>query len=65
MPSARTLTDLLQNLASPLDTRAYMSSEPSDGSLGLAAPPLAMAGEAFEIELDAVRAARLTVTVAK
>ena len=64
MPSARTLTDLLQNLASPLDTRAYMSSGPSDGSLGLSVPPLAMAGEAFEIEVDAVRAARLTVTVA-
>lgn len=64
MPSARTLTDLLHNLASPLDTRAYMSSGPSDGSLGLAVPPLVMAGEPFEIELDAVRAARLTVTVA-
>jgi hypothetical protein len=34
MPSARTLTDLLHNLANPLDTRAHMSSEPSDGSLG-------------------------------
>jgi hypothetical protein len=62
MPSARTLTDVLQNLASPLDTRAYMSSDPSDGSLGLAAPALVMAGDPFEIELDAVRAARLTVT---
>ena len=40
MPSARTLTDLLQNLANPLDTRAYMSSGPSDGSLGLSVPPL-------------------------
>jgi pimeloyl-ACP methyl ester carboxylesterase len=63
MPSARSLTDVLQNLASPLDTRAYMSSDPSDGSLGLAAPALVMAGDAFEIELDVVRAARLTVTV--
>jgi len=62
MPSARSLTDVLQNLASPLDTRAYMSSDPSDGSLGLAAPTLVMVGDPFEIELDAVRAARLTVT---
>lgn len=62
MPSARSLTDVLQNLASPLDTRTYMSSDPSDGSLGLAAPALVMAGDSFEIELDAVRAARLTVT---
>jgi len=64
MPSARTLTDLLHNLANPLDTRADMSSGPSSGSLGLAVPPLVMAGEPFEIELDAVRTARLTVTVA-
>jgi hypothetical protein len=64
MPSARTLTDLLHNLASPLDTREYMSSGLSEGSLGLAVPPLVMAGEPFEIEMDAVRSARLTVTVA-
>lgn len=63
MPSAQTLTDLLHNLADPIDTRTYMSGEPSDGSLGLAVPPLVMAGEPFEIELDAVRAARLTVSV--
>jgi pimeloyl-ACP methyl ester carboxylesterase len=63
MPSARTLTDLLQNLANPLDVRAYASSEPSDGSLGLAVPPLVQVSERFEIELDALRAARLTVTV--
>ena len=63
MPSARTLTDLLQNLANPLDTREYMSSGPSDGSLGLAVPPLVQVGEPFEIELDALRASRLTVTV--
>ncbi len=62
MPSARSLTDVLQNLASPLDTRSYMSSDPSDGSLGLATPALVMAGEPFAVELDAVRAARLTVT---
>lgn len=63
MPSARTLTDLLHNLANPLDARADMGSEASDGSLGLAMPPLVQVGEMFEIELDAVRAARLTVTV--
>lgn len=62
MPSARTLTDVLQNLASPLDARAYMSSDPSDGSLGLAAPALVLAGDPFEVELDVVRAARVTVT---
>jgi pimeloyl-ACP methyl ester carboxylesterase len=62
MPSARSLTDVLQNFASPLDARAYMSSDPSDGSLGLASPALVMAGEDFEIEVDVVRAARLTVT---
>ncbi|MFO1404834.1 MAG: hypothetical protein U1E96_09660 [Azonexus sp.] len=64
MPSARTLTDLLQNLANPLDTREYMSSGLSDGSLGLTVPSLVTAGDPFEIELDAIRAARLTVTVA-
>jgi hypothetical protein len=65
MPSSRTLTDLLQNLGNPLDTRAYASSgEASSASLGLAVPPLLMAGEEFEIELDAIDAARITVKVA-
>ncbi len=63
MPSSRTVTNLIQNFANPLDARMYMSDEPSDGSLGLAVPPLVMAGQAFEIEIDAIRAARLTVTV--
>ena len=36
----------------------------ADGSLGLAVPPLVMAGEPFEIELDAVRAANLTISAA-
>ena len=63
MPSSRTVINMIQNLANPLDTRTYMSDEQSDGSLGLAVPALVMAGQAFEIELDAIRAARLTVTV--
>jgi pimeloyl-ACP methyl ester carboxylesterase len=63
MPSSKTLAHTIQNLANPLDTRSYMSDEPSDGSLGLAVPALVMAGQAFEIEMDAIRAARLTVTV--
>lgn len=62
MPSSQKLTDILQNLANPLDTFSYMGGADSDSGLGLAVPPLVMAGEPFEIELDTVRAAQLTVS---
>lgn len=62
MPSSRKLTDIVQNLVNPLDTYGYMSGADSEGSLGLTAPPLVMAGEPFEIELDALRAVQLTVS---
>lgn len=63
MPSAKVLTDWVQNLANPLDVRNYMSGDHLDGSLGLAVPALVLAREPFEIELDALRAARLTITL--
>lgn len=64
MPSARNLTELLRNLANPIETRTYMSGAPLNGSLGLDIPALVMADAPFEIELDAVRAARVTISVA-
>jgi len=63
MPSATVVTDLIYNLAKPLDARAYASSGSTDGTIGLAVPPLIMAGEAFEIVVDVLKAANLSVSV--
>jgi len=63
MPSAGVVTDLVYNLANPMQARAYMSDGTADGTIGLAAPPLVLAGQPFEIVVDAIKAAQLTVSV--
>jgi pimeloyl-ACP methyl ester carboxylesterase len=61
MPGSQTVTNLVYNLANPLDTRGTMSGSALDGTIGLAVPPLVMAGEPFEVVVDAIKAAKLTV----
>ena len=63
MPSSAVVTNVIQNLANPLDVRTYMSSASSEGTIGLAVPPLVLVGQAFEIVVDVVKAAQLTVTI--
>ena len=63
MPSASVVTDIIYNLANPLDARAYMSGGLPDGTIGLAVPPLVMVGQAFEIVVDVIKAAHLTITL--
>lgn len=62
MPSSHVLTDIVQNLANPLDAHEYMGLPDPNGSLGLTVPPLVMAGDAFEIELDALSTAQVTIS---
>ena len=64
MPSAAVVTDIIHNYASPLDARAYMSGAAPDGTIGLAVPPLVLVGQAFEIIVDVIKAAQLTVSLA-
>ncbi len=64
LPSAQAVTDILHNLASPLDVQAYMSPGTNRGTIGLAVPPLVLAGEPFEVVVDVARAAQLTVRIA-
>ncbi|MEY4561715.1 MAG: hypothetical protein RLZZ618_992 [Pseudomonadota bacterium] len=63
LPSAWGVTDIVYNLANPLDARQYMSGAAADGTIGLRVSPLVLVGGAIEIDLDVVKAARLTVTV--
>ena len=57
------VTDIIHNFANPLDARAYMGGASADGTIGLAVPPLVMVGRAFEIVVDVIKAAHLTVTL--
>ena len=61
MPSAAVVTDIIHNYASPLDAKAYMSSASIDGTIGLTVPPLVLVGEPFEIVVDVIKAAQLTI----
>lgn len=63
LPSAQAVTDILHNLASPQDARAYMSPATQAGTIGLSVPPLVLAGEPFELVVDVVKPAQLTVTI--
>lgn len=63
LPSARAVTDIIHNYANPLDTRAYMSGASPDGTIGLTVPAIIMVGQAFEIVVDVIKAAQLTVTL--
>ena len=63
MPSAHVVRDLIYNLANPIQARAYMSDGTAEGTIGLTAPPLVMAGQPFEVLVDAIKAAQLTVSV--
>lgn len=47
MPSSTVVTDLVRNLANPLDTRAYASGFDSDGTIGLTVPPLVLVGHSL------------------
>lgn len=64
MPSASAVTDIIHNYANPLDARTYMSGASPEGTIGLTVPPLVMEGQAFEIVVDVIKAAQLTVTIA-
>jgi pimeloyl-ACP methyl ester carboxylesterase len=64
MPSARAVTDLIYNLANPLDARGGPRSMPSlEGTIGLATPSLVMAGEPFELVVDAINSAEIKVSI--
>ena len=64
MPSASVVTDIIHNYASPLDARAYMSGALPNDTIGLTVPPLVLVGQAFEIIVDVIKAAQLTVSLA-
>lgn len=63
MPSASVVTEIIHNLANPLDARAYMSGVSPEGTIGLAVPPLVVVGQAFEIVVDVIKPGQLTITL--
>ncbi len=63
LPSASAVTDIIHNLANPLQAREYMSGSAPDGTIGLDVPPLVEVGQAFEVVVDVIQAAQLTVTL--
>ena len=63
MPSASIVTDIVHNLADPLDARQYMSGDSLAGTIGLTVPPLVLPGQEFDVLVDVVKAAQLSVTV--
>jgi hypothetical protein len=63
MPSASAVTDIIHNYANPLDARAFMSGASPEGTIGLMVPPLVMVGQAFEVVVDVIKAAQLSVTI--
>ena len=64
MPSSDVVTNVIYNLANPLDAHAYMGGVAPEDTIGLAVPPLVLANQAFEVVVDAIKAAWLTITVA-
>ena len=63
MPSASAVTDIIYNYANPLDARAFMSGTSPEGTIGLTVPPLVMVGQPFDVVVDVIKAAQLTVTI--
>jgi pimeloyl-ACP methyl ester carboxylesterase len=64
MPSSAVVTDILLNYASPLPTKEYMGDTSLDGTIGLSIPPLVMVGQPFDIVVDVIKGAQLTVSLA-
>jgi len=63
MPAASAVTDIIHNYANPLDAKRYMGGAAPENTIGLTVPPLVMVGHAFDIAVDVIRTAKLTVTV--